>query len=35
MSPERKAHCIEITGVVAEWVANALIDDGKLTVPAA
>lgn len=35
MSPERKAHCIEITGVVAEWVANALIDDGKLAVPAA
>ena len=35
MSPERRAHCIEITGVVAEWVANALIDDGKLVVPAA
>ena len=35
MSPERKAHCIEITGVVTEWVANALIDDGKLAVPAA
>lgn len=32
MSPERKEHCIKITGVVAEWVANTLIDDGKLAV---
>ena len=30
MSPERKEHCITITGVVAEWVANVLIEDGKL-----
>ncbi len=29
-SPERKAHCIEITGRVAEWVAKELIEDGKL-----
>ena len=33
MSPERKQHCITITGVVAEWVANVLIDDGKLPIP--
>lgn len=32
MSPERKAHCIAITGVVAEWVADVLIEDGKLKV---
>lgn len=32
MSPERKAHCITITGIVAEWVANTLIDDGKLEI---
>lgn len=32
MSPERKQHCIKITGEVAEWVANVLIDDGKLSV---
>ncbi len=30
MSPERKEHCITITGVVAEWVANVLIEEGKL-----
>ena len=30
MSPERKKHCIEITGKVAEWVADRLIEDGKL-----
>ena len=34
MSPERKAHCIEITGLVAEWVARTLVEDGKLAVPA-
>lgn len=28
MSPERKEHCITITGKVAEWVANELIKDG-------
>ena len=27
-SPERKEHCIHITGRVAEWVAEQLIDDG-------
>ncbi len=27
-SPERKEHCIHITGKVAEWVAEQLIDDG-------
>lgn len=27
-SPERKAHCIEITGKVAEYLANELISDG-------
>ncbi|QQK07943.1 C-GCAxxG-C-C family protein [Miniphocaeibacter halophilus] len=31
-SPERKAHCVEITGKVAEWVAEQLIEDGKLTI---
>ncbi len=33
MSPERKSHCITITGKVAEWVANELMNDGviKLT----
>lgn len=31
MSPERKQHCIKITGEVAEWVANVLIEDGKLS----
>lgn len=30
MSPERKKHCIEITGKVAEWVADRLIEDGQL-----
>ncbi|MGL5868593.1 MAG: C-GCAxxG-C-C family protein [Clostridium chrysemydis] len=29
-SPERKAHCIKITGEVAAYVANRLIADGKL-----
>ena len=27
-SPERKEHCIHITGRVAEWVTEQLIDDG-------
>lgn len=31
-SPERKAHCIEITGKVAEWVANRMVEDGKIVV---
>lgn len=35
MSEGRKKHCIEITGAVTEWVANTLLDDGKLVVPAA
>ncbi|MBU5439917.1 C-GCAxxG-C-C family protein [Tissierella sp. MSJ-40] len=31
-SPERKKHCIEITGKVAEWVADRLIEDGQVEV---
>lgn len=31
-SPERKEHCIHITGDVARWVAERLIDDGKIKV---
>ncbi|WFA08195.1 C-GCAxxG-C-C family protein [Tissierella sp. Yu-01] len=31
-SPERKAHCITITGKVARWIANELIKDGKIEV---
>ena len=31
-SPERKKHCVEITGVVAEWVAEKLIEDGVVKV---
>lgn len=31
-SPERKKHCIEITGKVAEWVAEKLINDGVVAV---
>lgn len=31
-SPERREHCIEITGRVAEWVADKLIEDGKVQV---
>lgn len=27
-SPERKQHCIKITGEVAEWVADKLVADG-------
>ncbi|MDO5096278.1 MAG: C-GCAxxG-C-C family protein [Peptostreptococcaceae bacterium] len=30
MSPERKQHCIKITGEVARWVAEQLIDDNQL-----
>ena len=30
MSPERKQHCIKITGEVAEWVAKKLIEDNQL-----
>ena len=29
-SPERKAHCIKITGEVTAYIAEKLIDDGKL-----
>lgn len=29
-SPERKKHCITITGKVARWVAEQLIEDGKI-----
>jgi len=29
-SQERKNHCITITGRVARWVANELIEDGKI-----
>lgn len=31
-SPERKEHCIKITGKVAEWVANELIEDGTIKI---
>ncbi len=31
-SPERKRHCVEITGRVARWVANEMVEDGKLEV---
>jgi len=31
-SPERKQHCITITGKVARWVAEQLIDDGQVAV---
>lgn len=31
-SPERKNHCIKITGKVARWIANELIEDGKIKV---
>ncbi|WP_422487309.1 C-GCAxxG-C-C family protein [Gudongella sp. DL1XJH-153] len=31
-SPERKRHCVEITGKVAEWVADKLIEDGKIEI---
>lgn len=29
-SPERKCHCVKITGKVAEWVAEQLINDNKI-----
>jgi len=29
-SPERKCHCVKITGKVAEWVAEQLIDDNRI-----
>lgn len=32
MSPERKEHCIEITGRVAEYIADYLINDGQIIV---
>lgn len=31
-SPERKKHCVEITGKVAEWVAEKLIEDGQVKI---
>jgi len=31
-SPERKNHCITITGKVAGWVAKELIEDGKIEI---
>lgn len=31
-SPERKNHCITITGKVARWVANELIEEGKIKI---
>ncbi len=31
-SPERKSHCITITGRVAEWVARELIEDGVIKI---
>lgn len=31
-SPGRKKHCIEITGKVAEWVAEKLIEDGQVEI---
>lgn len=30
MSPERKQHCVKITGEVARWVAEKMIDDKQL-----
>ena len=30
--PERKEHCIKITGQVTEWVADKLIEDEKLNI---
>ncbi|MCT4604837.1 MAG: C-GCAxxG-C-C family protein [Marinisporobacter sp.] len=29
-SPERKAHCVEITGEVAAWVAEKLLEDPEI-----
>lgn len=31
-SPERRKHCITITGLVAAWVANKLIEDGSIDI---
>ncbi|QQY79753.1 C_GCAxxG_C_C family probable redox protein [Keratinibaculum paraultunense] len=31
-SPERKKHCIEITGKVAAWVAEKLIENGQVKI---
>lgn len=31
-SPERQNHCITITGKVAEWVANELIEEGVIKI---
>lgn len=31
-SPERKTHCITITGRVARWIANEFIEDGQIQV---
>jgi len=31
-SPERKAHCVKITGEVAAWIADQLIKDGRVEV---
>lgn len=31
-TPERKAHCVKITGEVAAWVGQKLIEDKKLEV---
>ena len=31
-SPERKKHCVEITGRVAEWVAKELIEEGVIKI---
>lgn len=31
-TPERKAHCVKITGEVAAWVAEQLIKDSKVEV---
>lgn len=32
MSPERKQHCIHITGDIARWVAKKFIDEGAVKV---
>lgn len=30
-SPERKAHCVKITGEVAAWIASKLLDDPEVS----
>ncbi|SKA78091.1 C_GCAxxG_C_C family probable redox protein [Caloramator quimbayensis] len=30
-SPERKAHCVKITGEVAAWIASKLLDDPEIS----